>query len=194
MRNVLILLFSLFFFGCSSSYVSKQQTVTIAQGVQFQLIKEHPFEGGIELLQSAQVNFKGESHDLLFQTEVTAQKLVMFGLSATGTRLFSIQLSGEQITASGLPTEDGLKAEYLLADMQLCLWSLSAINQSLSGARLIQQSPGKRVMVRNGLEIISIEYSDTELYKGQIHFQHLERDYSLLIEPLSIEETQHDPE
>ena len=194
MRNVLILFFSLFFFGCTSSYVSKQQTVTIAKGVQFQLIKEHPFENGIELLQSAQVNFKGESHDLLFQTEVTAQTLVMVGLSATGTRLFSIQLSGEQITASGLPTEDGLKAEYLLADMQLSLWSVSALNQSLSGAQLIQVSPTRRVIVRNNNEIISIDYSHSELYKGQIHFQHLERGYSLLIEPLSIIETQHDPE
>lgn len=138
MRSLLILFLSLLFWGCSSTYVSDRQTVTIAQGVDFQLITSHPFTNDFQLLQSAQVNYNNELHDLLFQTEVSAQQLVMVGLSATGTRLFSIQLTAGQITASGLPTDDGLKPEYLLADMQLSLWPASSINQALSGAELVQ--------------------------------------------------------
>lgn len=194
MRSLLILFLSLLFWGCSSTYVSDRQTVTIAQGVDFQLITSHPFTNDFQLLQSAQVNYNNELHDLLFQTEVSDQQLVMVGLSATGTRLFSIQLTAGQITASGLPTDDGLKPEYLLADMQLSLWPASSINQALSGAELVQPDATQRLIMRDQKEVIRIEYTDPEFYQGQIHFQHLERGYSLLIDPISIEETQHDPE
>lgn len=103
-------------------------------------------------------------------------------------------MSAGQITASGLPTDDGLKPEYMLADMQLSLWPASSIKQALSGAELVQPNTTQRLIMRGQKEVIRIEYSHPEFYKGQIHFQHLERGYSLLIEPLSIEESQHDPE
>lgn len=194
MRSFLILFLSILFWGCSSTYVSDRQTVSIAQDVDFQLITGHPFTNDFHLLQSAQVNYNNELHDLLFQTEVSEKQLVMVGLSATGTRLFSIQLTAGQITASGLPTDDGLKPEYLLADMQLSLWPASSINHALSGAELVQPDATQRLIMRDQKEIIRIEYSHPEFYKGRIHFQHLERGYSLLIEPLSIEETLHEPE
>lgn len=188
MRNLVILLVCLSIFGCNPSYVSNQHKVQIAQDVQFQLIHKLPFEHGLQLLQSAQIDFQDQSRDLLFQTEVRDNRLIMVGLTATGTRLFSIEMNREQIVASGLPTNNELKPQYLLADMQLSLWPAELVAQALTGAEVHYNNPLERVISHNQQPIVIIRYTEPVHYRGNIEFQHLERGYSLSIELLSLDE------
>ncbi len=188
MRNVVILLLCISIWGCNPSYISDQHRVQIAQDVQFQLIHKLPFEHGLQLLQSAQIDFQGQSRDLLFQTEVRDNRLTMVGLTATGTRLFSIEMNQNQIQARGLPSSDELKPQYLLADMQLSLWPAELVAKALTGAEVNQINPLERVISHNQQSIIVIRYTEPVYYQGNIEFRHLERGYSLNIELLTIEE------
>lgn len=188
MRNLVILTLCVSMLGCSPSYVSDQHKVQIAEGVQFQLITSLPFDHGLQLVQSAQIDFQEQSHDLLFQTEVSHNCLIMVGLTPTGTRLFSIEMNQGQILASGLPSNNPLKPQHLLADLQLSLWPEQQIGMALSGADIHHTGPFERIISHNQQPIIVIRYSEPVYYQGNIEFRHLQRGYSLNIELLSIEE------
>lgn len=188
MRNIVILLLCISIWGCNPSYISEQPRVQIAQDVQFQLIHKLPFEQGLQLLQSAQIDFQDQSRDLLFQTEVRDNRLIMVGLTPTGTRLFSIEMNQDQIVANGLPSNVELKPQYLLADMQLSLWPAELVSQALSGAEVHHSNPLERIISHNQQPIIVIRYTQPVYYRGNIEFQHLERGYRLNIELLSLEE------
>src|SRR6185369_6422331 len=60
--------------------------------------------------------------------EVTAGKLEVVGVTATGQRVFTARYDGETIDARKSPfVPDKLDPERVLADMQLALWPLSAV-------------------------------------------------------------------
>lgn len=189
--RILITLLSLFLFACNPAYYSNKQGVQLANEVTFQLITDIPFDDGLSLLQTAQISFNDQNHDLLFKTEISSQRLVLVGLTPTGTRLFSIQMDEDQITAQGLPDSEHIKPYYILADLQLSLWTTHLISSALDGATVLHQGPLQRIIMRNDQPIIMINYSNPVYYQGNIHFQHLERGYSLRIEPLSIEVPNH---
>ncbi|AOE50984.1 hypothetical protein KS2013_2280 [Kangiella sediminilitoris] len=160
----------------------------VAEEVGFSLLSSVPFEDGLRLTQSATAEYNNESHDLIFQTEIRQGNLAMVGLTPTGTRLFTIILKQGEITAEGLSAiVENIKPDYLLADLQLSLWPAAEIQQALSGGKIITAPSGQRLITRNNQPIIQIEYSQQPAYEGTIRFNHLERGYSLYIEPLSIE-------
>jgi hypothetical protein len=164
--------------------------VTIANGVHFDLLSTIPYDTNLRLTQSASATYKDKSHDLIFQTEILQNKLVMVGLTPTGTRLFTIQMDQKTVSAEGVSAMvDKIKPEYLLADLQISLWPLEQIRSNLSNATITQSSPFERVVTNNKDLIISIKYSRAnEHFKGTIDFNHHQRQYQIIIEPLQIEE------
>jgi hypothetical protein len=164
--------------------------VAIANGVYFDLLSSIPYDINLRLTQSASATYKDQSHDLIFQTEILQNKLVMVGLTPTGTRLFTIQMDQKTVNAEGVSAMvDKIKPEYLLADLQISLWPLKQIQANLINATIAQPTPFERVVNNNEESIISIKYSrDSEHFRGTIEFHHHQRQYQLIIEPIQIEE------
>ena len=188
-KLLLLVVALLMLVSCISAYQTSTQKVMIAEEVTFELIPTIPFDNGLRLTQSAQASYNNQNHDLIFETEILDQQLVMVGLTPTGTRLFTVQMQNQLISATGYSAMiDQIKPEYLLADLQLSLWPFEDITRAISGAKVTQPSSTQRRITKAGIDIITIEYSENPAYKGSVYFQHHQRGYSLRIEPLSIRE------
>lgn len=174
--------------GCLSKYQNTIEHVSVADNVNYTLLPTIPFSNGLTLTQSATVTYQDESHDLIFHTEITNRQLTMVGLSPTGTRLFTIVMQEGSVNAEGFSSLlDSIKAEYLLADLQLSLWPQDQLNQNLSGAVVKEPRPLTRNVVQANNTIITVHYSEAEYYKGDIQFTHHQRGYNLSLTPLAIE-------
>ena len=188
MRLLNLTFILLFLTGCLSKYQNTIEHVSVADNVNYTLLPTIPFSNGLTLTQSATVTYQDESHDLIFHTEITNRQLTMVGLSPTGTRLFTIVMQEGSVNAEGFSSLlDSIKAEYLLADLQLSLWPQDQLNQNLSGAVVKEPRPLTRNVVQANNTIITVHYSEAEYYKGDIQFTHHQRGYNLSLTPLAIE-------
>ncbi|RDX36990.1 DUF3261 domain-containing protein [Kangiella sp. HD9-110m-PIT-SAG07] len=193
MRFIILLAAILFLTACTTHYTSQQNNVLIANQVQFNLLSTIPFKNGLTLTQSATVTYQDESQDLIFHTEIRDQTLTMVGLTPTGTRLFTIVTQEGNIRADGFSSiVDNIKPEYLLADMQLSLWPISQLRSNIQGASLEEPDPLTRQLTNGNKPLVSIYYSEAQHYQGYIEFTHHQRDYNLILTPLSIEYSSHE--
>jgi len=130
--------------------------------------------------------YRQEHHTLIIQVQATPQKIVMAGLTPTGTRLFSLSFDGHSIESWQSPLFTApFDGSYLLADFELATFDLITLRQALPDPATIfetgQALAIKERTVKNaqGVTVIRIEYQGTET-----RYCHLERHYCLQIEQL----------
>lgn len=173
--------------GCSHLKPAQTQSVEIAQGVTLKLMS--PTALSQVLTQSVTIKHAGEAHKLLAQIEIEPHSLVFVGMTPLGQHLFSIEYKDHHWHYEIDPIlQDRIKPEYLLADFQLSYWTLELLQQGLSGGTIQLEAANRRAIYRDGQKIIDIRSEQTELWKGQLEFRHLERNYSVLVETISVEE------
>ncbi|TQV87854.1 DUF3261 domain-containing protein [Aliikangiella coralliicola] len=199
MQKLIILIIAI---TCLCSCVSRKladKSIDISAGVPFSLLTPASLGKQLALTQAAEISFDNNQHELLFQAEITSKKMVVVGLLASGTRLFTIEFDGEKITSEGISKViEKIKPGYLIADIQLSLWPDKILREHLkqhsdcfkSGqCELLNSNEGnRRRFMKDGEEIISISYRGTPSYKHQLEFKHHLRGYGLKISPLAIEE------
>jgi hypothetical protein len=168
------------------------QSVEIAQGVSLQLMSPAALGISQVLTQSVTIKHANEEHNMLAQIEIDSHSLVFVGMTPLGQRLFSIEYRAnkwhydvDQIL------QDRINLEYLLADFQLSYWSPELLQQRLSGGTLQLEAANRRVIYRerDGKKLIDIRYDNKSApWKGKLELRHLERNYSVFVETLSVEE------
>ncbi len=214
MQKIIILFFVFFISACFKPAISVKDTqapgrvdsatkkVTLAPGVVFRLLPPASFGKNVSLSQTAEIAFNGEQHELVFQTEISAEKLVVVGLRPDGMRLFTIVYDGKSISTDGVGKAiDNIKPLYLLADMQLSLWPVEVLRKELENnsdcfrsgvcSLLSGSNPGlfpfSRQLLNDDKVVISIQYKGQPGYSHGLNYHHLLRNYKLVISPFAVE-------
>lgn len=117
--------------------------------------------------------------------EVSAGRLEVVGVTATGQRLFTARYDGKTIDAQKSPfVPDKLDPERVLSDMQLALWPLAAVQSAFRERGLVVTEPfaGVRRATRGDTLIAEVHYASDDPWSGRLWFVNFEFDYSLTID------------
>ncbi len=120
--------------------------------------------------------------------EVNAAGLEVVGVTATGQRLFTARYDGTKITADKSPfVPASLDPARVLADMQLALWPLPAVQAAFRERGLAVSEPfaGVRRLMRGGALLAEVHYAGADPWRGRLWFVNFEFDYSLTIDTTS---------
>ncbi|MEO8062544.1 MAG: DUF3261 domain-containing protein [Pseudomonadota bacterium] len=117
------------------------------------------------------------------QLDATSLKVV--GLTATGQRLFTVSWNGTAVSAQKSTfVPDNVDPERVLADVQLALWPLPAVQKSFGKAGLEVTEPfaGVRRLRRGDALIAEVHYTHGDPWNSRLWFVNFEFDYSLTID------------
>lgn len=126
-------------------------------------------------------------HDLAFQCVVDAgpRHLTVVGLSALGQRWFSLRHGGRGLESEISPqAPDLLDPRRVLADLQLALWPLAALQQAVSGSawQVTEPAPATRRLRRDGRLVAEVHYAGADPWQGQLWLSNFETGYTLSVE------------
>ncbi len=150
---VVLLLSSLGLVGCSEQ-LSRQTCVELGKEMRYCLA---PMPQGFEnsakptqapnntelsspqsFTQKVSIRVGDESHELLTQLELDAERMTLVGLAPLGQALFTLVYDGHTLSSEqNLLLGNEFKAEYLMAMMQLIYWPEQSIRSHLTGAKLV---------------------------------------------------------
>jgi hypothetical protein len=117
--------------------------------------------------------------------QIDAGGLKVVGVSATGMRLFSAAYDGKRVTAERSPfVPKEVSPERVLADMQLALWPLAALQGAYasSGETVSEPHPGVRRVIRGDRLVAEVHYATDDPWNGRLWFVNFEFGYSLTID------------
>jgi len=117
--------------------------------------------------------------------QIDAANLKVVGLTATGQRLFTASWDGATVSAqrSAFVPAD-VDPERVLADVQLALWPLRAVQEAFGKAGLEVTEPfaGVRRLRRGDRLVAEVHYASADPWSGRLWFVNFEFDYSLTID------------
>ena len=180
--------------ACTQDVVPPVKQVNIARNLRFSLLPPESFGQSLSVLQSLELQYKGETQQLLAQLEITPNKMTFVGLSPMGNRLSTVLWTGQNFSDEHLLKN--IKDEWpfpfepkrILADVQLALWPNIPTQH---GIKIRETAFPKisREILRSDLKeypIMRITYETRPFWQGLIVIEHLERNYQLSIETLQI--------
>jgi hypothetical protein len=114
-----------------------------------------------------------------------ASGLDVVGLTATGQRLFTVRWDGTAVSARRSAfVPDAVDPQRVLADMQLALWPLAAVQAAFgkSGLEVTEPFAGVRRLRRGDTLVAEVHYASADPWNGRLWFVNFEYDYSLTID------------
>jgi hypothetical protein len=116
--------------------------------------------------------------------QVDAASLTLVGVTATGQRVFTASWDGKTITAErGVFVPSHVEPERVLADMQLALWPLQAVQEALGNSYEVSEPfAGVRRLKHSGRLIAEVHYAGDDPWSGRLWFVSFEHDYSLTVD------------
>jgi hypothetical protein len=117
--------------------------------------------------------------------EVTPGRLQVVGVTSTGQRLFTASYDGKTIDAQKSPfVPEKLDPERVLADMQLALWPLPAVQAVFRerGLDVNETFPGVRRLLRGDALLAEVHYASADPWNGRLWLVSFEFGYSLTID------------
>ena len=180
--------------ACTQGVVPTVKHVNIAQNLKFSLLSPESFGQSLSVLQSIELQYKGETQQLLAQLEITPNKMTFVGLSPMGNRLFTVLWTGQNFSDEHLLKN--IKDEWpfpfepkrILADVQLALWPNIPTQNGIKIRETALPNMSREIL-RSDLKqypIMRITYETRPFWQGLIIIEHLERNYQLSIETLQI--------
>ncbi len=135
----------------------------------------------IEARQQIEGSYRGQTYYLEAYVRADRERLVMLAFNAFGAKLFEIEHTEQAVRFSSALLPEGVKAEYILADFQLCYFPAAALRRSLGRAGLLleeRQEDGvlARTVRAEGRVIIEIRRS-----AGEVHYRNLLRGYQYIV-------------
>jgi hypothetical protein len=117
--------------------------------------------------------------------QIDAAGLKVVGLTATGQRLFTVSFDGTAVTADkSLVVPDEMDPKRLLADVQLALWPLAAIESAFhaNGLTVTEPFSGVRRLSRGDTLVAEVHYASADPWSGRLWLVNFEHGYSLTID------------
>jgi hypothetical protein len=131
------------------------------------------------------VSYRDQEATLSVVLDVTPTHLKAIGLSAVGVRLFTIDYDGERLQTEKLPgLPEQIDAQRMLADLQLALWPLTALQAATSNTTysIGEPSAGTRRVKRSGKLYEEVHYAGNDPWSGKLWLSNYEFGYSIAVE------------
>ncbi len=131
-KIVLLLSVVISLFGCTSQRLIdlSETEVELGQGVVFDLLQPASLGRELNVTQIAAIESSHGNHELIFVLQVQSNEMTVVGLLPSGTRVFSLVYDGKLIKSEGYSQLiEKLDPKYLIADIQLSLWSVALLKQ-----------------------------------------------------------------
>jgi hypothetical protein len=173
--------------GCASAPPRTQPASAAAVDVDTALSPLAPPDGAGARSASQVIRAAYGARSFVLRTAIEAGpgKLDVVGVTATGQRVFSAHYDGLKVSAQKSPfVPDKLEPERVLADMQLALWPLAAVQAAFRPRGLTVTEPfsGLRRMTRGAALVAEVHYAPGDPWNGRLWFVNFEFDYSLTID------------
>jgi hypothetical protein len=117
--------------------------------------------------------------------QIDSAGLKVVGVTATGMRLFSASFDGQRVSAERSPfVPKEVSPERVLADMQLALWPLAALQSAYAESKqtVSEPVPGVRRLVNGDRLVAEVHYASDDPWAGRLWFVNFEFGYSLTID------------
>jgi len=126
-------------------------------------------------------------HELAFQcvVDVGPQQLTLVGLGAQGQRWFSLRHDGSTLAVESSPQAPvALEPQRVLADLQLALWPLAALQHSFAGTPWQVSEPvaATRRLRYDGRLVAEVHYGTADPWQGRLWLSNFELGYTLVVE------------
>jgi hypothetical protein len=120
--------------------------------------------------------------------QLDAAGLKVIGVTATGQRLFTVGWDGKSVTAEkSALIPDRVDPRRVLADVQLALWPLAALQEALRKQDLEVSEPfaGVRRLRRGSDLVAEVHYAAADPWASRLWLVNFELDYSLTIDTIT---------
>jgi hypothetical protein len=125
---------------------------------------------------------------LLCAVQVEGSGVRVVGVDALGRRAFTVTYDGKQVVADASSmVPEKFAPRYLLADLELALWPLAALQAAYVGTEWSVSQPysGARRLRRAGRLVAEVHYTGADPWVTRYWISNFERGYALAIEPQS---------
>ncbi len=194
----IVVVLATFALGACSQLAGPRQ-IEVSSGITFDLLPPQSWGGNLVMTQLAEIDFSGEQQEMIFVTEISATMITMVGLMSNGTRLFSLQYDGENITSDGYqPLLRHMQPAYLLAEFQLSQWPLELIVERLlvsstcvaTGTCTLTETDDQlqRVLRQGGRDVVTISYGGVPRLENSITLSNPTRGYTIHLTTLEVEQ------
>ncbi len=116
---------------------------------------------------------------------VSPERIDVVALTALGQRALSLSWNGQDWKVETAPmVPAALRPEWLLADLQLALWPLPALQAAYApaGWKVSEPGGGVRRLRHAGKLVAEVEYADGDPWHGRYWIANFRFDYALAIE------------
>jgi hypothetical protein len=130
--------------------------------------------------------FRERELTLQCAVQVTDRGVTVAGVDALGRRVFTVTYDGQQASVEPGPMiPEGFSPDYLLADVQLALWPLRALQAAYAGTgwAVSEPYPGARRLRRDGRLIAEVHYTGADPWTSRYWVSNFERGYVLAVDP-----------
>lgn len=129
--------------------------------------------------------FQDRELTLQCAVQVDGRAVTVVGVDALGRRVFTIGYDGTQVTAETDSTvPGGFSPQYLLADVELALWPLKALQAGYAGTEWSVREPyaGARRLYRRDRLVAEVHYTG-DPWATRHWIANVERGYVLAVDP-----------
>ena len=128
--------------------------------------------------------FQDRELTLQCAVQVDGRAVTVVGVDAVGRRVFTIGYDGTRATAESDPMiPEGFSPEYLLADVELALWPLAALQAGYAGTEWSVREPyaGARRLYRRDRLVAEVHYTG-DPWVTRYWVSNVERGYVLAVD------------
>jgi hypothetical protein len=127
------------------------------------------------------------AHDLVLRCVVHAspEQVEVIGVTAVGQRAFSVLWDGHSWKLDAAPeVPAAMRPEFLLSDLELALWPLSALQEAYrtTGWEVSEPGGGIRRLRHNGQLVAQVVYASSDPWTGRYSISNFRYGYALAIE------------
>lgn len=123
---------------------------------------------------------------LLAAVQVDAGVVSVVGVDTLGRRVFAVSYDGQRVTAEADPmVPAGFSPEHLLADVELALWPLKALQAAYAGTEWSVAEPyaGTRRLRRDGRLVAEVHYTGSDPWTSRHWIANVQLGYVLGVDP-----------
>ena len=130
--------------------------------------------------------FQDRELTLQCAVQVDGRAVTVVGVDAIGRRVFTIGYDGTQVTVEAdASVPEGFSPHYLLADVELALWPLKALQAGYAGTEWSVREPyaGARRLYRHDRLVAEVHYTGADPWATRHWIANVERGYVLAVDP-----------
>lgn len=138
--------------------------------------------GELELRQRVTVAHGGQRHalDALLEADPASVRLAAVAL---GQLVLALSWDGQALEERAGPfLPEAVSAARILSDLQLAWWPAAAIRAALPPGYALEEAPGQRRLLREGVAQVAIAYEGQGPAWAHVRLRQLQLDYELDIE------------